>query len=155
MSAVSRYFLIIKILEEFFFLKKVIRFSIFLKKSTFGKEKNMNVESLLSTCKVFRTYCESLTLKNVKSCCISDLWNNWNHVYYLWSIETSEQIVYWLIILLKMKVWNISERLIYHWNYCVMCQFGTSWKSCCLYCIDRGQSRNEKTRTCPSLVESD
>ena len=57
-----------KNLEENFFQKKVIRFSLFLKPSTLGKEKNMNVESLLSTCKVFRTYYLSLTLKNVKSC---------------------------------------------------------------------------------------
>ena len=46
----------------------LIRFSLFLKPSTLGKEKIMNVESLLSSFKVLRTYCESLTLNNVKSC---------------------------------------------------------------------------------------
>ena len=50
---------------EYFLLKK---FSLVWKPSILGKERNMNVESSLSTCKVLWTYYESLTLKNVKSC---------------------------------------------------------------------------------------
>ena len=82
---------------------------------------------------------------------VCDLLTHWNYVYYLLSIQKSEQIVYWLIIQLKLKFWHKSERLIYPPNLCVMCSFGTSWKSSCLYSIDWEQIRNQKTGSCPPL----
>ena len=63
-----KYFLIKKIWGKNFFHKKEIRFSLVWKASTLGKEKNKNLESSLSNGYVWRTYCESLALKNVKSC---------------------------------------------------------------------------------------
>ena len=49
----------------------MIRFPLFLKKTTFGKEKNMNGESLLSTCKVLELIVRAWP------------WRMWNLVYTL------------------------------------------------------------------------